>query len=1076
MKYHLSESFICSSLWVQRQSRGLQLRPDGPTFIQLMLLLCGDVETCPGPSIKCCSCAKTVRKNQSRATCVHCRKTLHLKCLTKDLNERCCLSCLTKVNRNTPNEVTDIQNNGNGANSNTYYDLPELAELQKKPGLKILHQNIRGLLLHKYSICHLLESFKKINVLSLSETHLSKDDEAQAKISGYDFISKPRLSNPDKGGGVGLYIASHIPYQRRFDLEQPDIECIWLEILFPKTKGILIGIIYRPPDTSKYLPDNYETKFKTMMDIISAENKETLILGDLNCNYQDKTDHKELKDLLSSFGLKQMIKAPTRITRLSSTLIDVICSNEPLNIFSATVIPAGLSDHELIACVRKMHNIKQKPREINCRNYSKYNPASFCEDLETRNLDRIYSATSVNAAVKMFNNILSQSIDKHAPFVKKRIKGRLCPWLSAELKQEMNHRDQLLRKARRTNTELDWSAYKRCRNRVNNLVKSNKARYNKELLRDNADSAEKFWSAIKKIYPTKETSMTVTSMIEVNGKKTTNINEIANAFSKHFATVASTLKAKSLLLRNFIWMPQKCSVSNGEKLFRFQKVNSIQVYNELKGLKRKKAVGVDKFPSGMIKDAASVLAASMTFLINMSMQTGLVPSDWKIAKVIPVFKSGNKSELDNYRPISVLPILSKLLEKFVHKQLIDHLEKNCMLFNFQFGFRSKRSTELAVTLLTDYIRNEADKGSLTGAVFIDLSKAFDTVSHSSLLDKLPSFGIYGTELNWFTDYLFNRSQFVQNNGCTSDVTSVFCGVPQGSIIGPLLFIMHLNGAHTVLQNSKIITYADDTVVFVSGSSLDEIERKLNHDLQHLKAWFDENELLVNLKKGKTESMVFGTAKRLSKTEKNEMKVEVNGTPIAGTSSYKYLGVYLDQTLNFAIHFEKTYKKATGRLNLLRRIRSSIDTASAEKIYRTMIMPVFGYCGSLSLGWSALYKKRIESIERRSHDVIRSTKVAPVSLRVPSIEAGVKKRSCNLVFDTLQGNVCDAMKNYFVIKAHGKNTRNDQHLVNLPQVKTEFGRKGFYYLAGKEFNDLPLSARKIESRLLFRQLLEKHFNM
>ena len=140
------------------------------------------------------------------------------------------------------------------------------------------------------------------------------------------------------------------------------------------------------------------------------------------------------------------------------------------------------------------------------------------------------------------------------------------------------------------------------------------------------------------------------------------------------------------------------------------------------------------------------------------------------------------------------------------------------------------------------------------------------------------------------------------------------------------------------------------------------------------------------------------------------------------------------------------------------------------------MPVFGYCGSLSLGLSALYKKRIESIERRSHDVIWSTKVAPVSLRVPSIEAGVKKRSCNLVFDTLQGNVCDAMKIYFVIKARGKNTRNDQHIVKLPQVKTEFGRKSFYYLAGKEFNDLPLNARKIESRLLFRQFLEKHFNM
>ena len=268
--------------------------------------------------------------------------------------------------------------------------------------------------------------------------------------------------------------------------------------------------------------------------------------------------------------------------------------------------------------------------------------------------------------------------------------------------------------------------------------------------------------------------------------------------------------------------------------------------------------------------------------------------------------------------------------------------------------------------------------------------------------------------------------------------------------------MRLTLFYTIL---KIITYAYDTVIFVSGSSIDEIEGELNNDLGHLKAWFDENELLINLKKGKTESMIFGTAKRLGKTEKKEMKVEVNGTSIAGTLSYKYLGVHLDQSLNFATHFDKIYKKATGRLNLHRRIRSSIDSASAEKIYHTMIMPVFGYCGSLSLGWSSSYKKRIESLECRSLNVIRSTKAASVSLRVPSIDAGVKQRSCKLVFHTLQGNVCDAMKDYFVINAHGKNTRNDKHLVKLPQVKTEFGRKGFYYQAGKEFNDLPLSARK-----------------
>ena len=346
----------------------------------------------------------------------------------------------------------------------------------------------------------------------------------------------------------------------------------------------------------------------------------------------------------------------------------------------------------------------------------------------------------------------------------------------------------------------------------------------------------------------------------------------------------------------------------------------------------------------MIKDAASILAAPLTFLINLSLQTGSVPSAWKTAKVIPLFKNGSRTDTDNYRPISILPVMSKTLERVVHKQLMEHLERNSLLFKHQFGFRSKRSTELAVALFTDFIRKEADKGSLTGAIFIDLSNAFDTISHSSVLNKLPSFGICGKELMWFTDYLFNRTQVVHCNGLSSGVVPISCGVPQGLIIGPLLFLLQFNNVHKVLKHSQIITYADDTVMYMSSSSLNEIEKKLSEDLNSLKSWFDGNELVINLNKGKTETMIFGTSKRLNKLESREMEINLNGVKVSATSSYKYLGVHLDPTLNFEDHFNKIYKKATGRLNLLRRIRGLIDSSTAELIYKTVIMPVFGYCG------------------------------------------------------------------------------------------------------------------------------------
>ena len=328
----------------------------------------------------------------------------------------------------------------------------------------------------------------------------------------------------------------------RLDLEQEDIECIWLEILFPKTKGFLIGIIYRPPDSSNHICANFNCKFESMLSALSSENKECLLTGDINCNYLMNSDHKELKSILAAFGLKQLITTPTRITQESKTLIDVICSNEPQNIHSVKTIPAGLSDHELIGCARKLHNVKHQPRVITCRNYSNYNHQLFCDDLRSRNFEHVFASSCVNKAWSFLRDILQQCVNKHAPLITKKIKGSLCPWLTQDVKREMNLRDRLLRKARRTNRELDWSSYKRQRNRVSRLVKNCKNKYHRNLLNDNADSPDKFWSAIKKLYPTKSPSDSGSAFL-VNGTHATDRKLIASSFCNYFTNVAKILIA-----------------------------------------------------------------------------------------------------------------------------------------------------------------------------------------------------------------------------------------------------------------------------------------------------------------------------------------------------------------------------------------------------------------------------------------------------------------------------------------------------------------------------------------------------
>ena len=297
-----------------------------------------------------------------------------------------------------------------------------------------------------------------------------------------------------------------------------------------------------------------------------------------------------------------------------------------------------------------------------------------------------------------------------------------------------------------------------------------------------------------------------------------------------------------------------------------------------------------------------------------------------------------------------------------------------------------------------------------------------------MLEKLSRYGIQDNELNWFTDYLFLRKQIVQFKGVLSETNPVFTGVPQESILGPLLFLIHFNDVHKSLSYSKTITYADDTVIFTSSKDLDAIQHNLSEDISSLASWFRDNELIINLRKGKTEVMLFGTAKRLNGFDGNELNLSVNGNRIDTTTNYKYLGVHLDSTLNLGsitsrcsgnepallprhersaeieptlnldMHFCKTYKKAAGEVNLLRRIRSNTDTLSAERIYRAMIMPIFTYCGQITLGWSETSRRQIRSLEQRSHRIIlQSSKCLNCELRLPTIEFFFKEKGLFICF-------------------------------------------------------------------------------
>ena len=260
---------------------------------------------------------------------------------------------------------------------------------------------------------------------------------------------------------------------------------------------------------------------------------------------------------------------------------------------------------------------------------------------------------------------------------------------------------------------------------------------------------------------------------------------------------------------------------------------------------------------------------------------------FKLGKITPIYKSGSKHEMDNYRPITVLPVCSKILEKCIHNQLLTYLEDLKLLSSRQFGYRKQRNTELAATLLLDEVRENMNKGEITGSIFSKASKAFDTLGHTQIINNLSSCGVEGIEKEFFTDYLFNRKQTVCIGKETSDTQPVTCGVPQGSILGPLLFLVAFNGIGNTLRHCKIITYAYDTVIYTSGKRKEDVEKALQEDFTSLADWLELNDLIINLKKGKTECTLFGTCQRV---KNQSLDVKYRHHSILFTDTYKYLGV------------------------------------------------------------------------------------------------------------------------------------------------------------------------------------------
>jgi hypothetical protein len=332
---------------------------------------------------------------------------------------------------------------------------------------------------------------------------------------------------------------------------------------------------------------------------------------------------------------------------------------------------------------------------------------------------------------------------------------------------------------------------------------------------------------------------------------------------------------------------------------QLQPVLPEQVFELLRGLNNKKATGLDEIPAWLLKDNCSYLANPLTHIINASIMQGIVPKAMKKAKVKPIFKKGDPLLPSNYRPISILPVISKVLEKLVNNQLTYYLETNKLIHERQFGFRQNKSTTDAVIQFMNLSLRALNSGSCVLGIFIDFSKAFDTIDYPILLSKLSYLGLSSETLQWFRSYLSERTQAIAIDNIISDTAPITTGVPQGSILGPTLFLIYINDLCNQLTALEPILYADDTNLFLKANNLNEFTDCVNDDLCKLSQWCIKNKLTINL--DKTNYFIIKNWQNRSNFN-NDTSV-LNNSVIPRVETVKFLGIYIDEHLNFSAHIQ-----------------------------------------------------------------------------------------------------------------------------------------------------------------------------
>ena len=652
-------------------------------------------------------------------------------------------------------------------------------------------------------------------------------------------------------GGLFIYVHEEFivePINIAFHSTRWEGYCLKITQSRPYVRHYVIANIYRPPFEAIDDFTLFNEQFFTLLNKLSNLRHPSYICGDFNINLLKinvKAHYNNFFENTLSSGFFPKITLPTRISETSSTLIDNILTNViESNGVKAGILTSHISDHQAIFLSTSSKLSRDSgSRYINVETKDDTSLNNFMNELENLNIPAQLNSepdANPNNNYKIFSKAVNSAKEKHLPIKKtkfNRHKHKINKWITRGILKSINTKNKLYKQLVQTSTR-NIDVYEhlkirfiRFRNILRQSIKDAKKIYFQNIFTKFKHDIKRTWAVINESLHRKNKSIS-SRMFSHNGKTLEDPSEIANAFNEYFISIGPSLANQMDKNNNF----RKYLRNPSESCLHFEPITEHKTMRIIENLKNKTSTGIDGLSNQLIKMAKNVLVKPLTIIINQMIVTGIFPDQLKISKVIPLYKAKDQTILSNYRPIALLPSISKIFEYVLLEQITNYFLDNNMLSPQQYGFRSNHSTELAALNLVDELTYKLDRGTIPLNIYMDLSKAFDTLIHEILISKLKHYGVRGEAIDLIRSYLYQRQQLVEFNGCLSDMRYIETGVLQGSVLGPLLFSIYINDLPSCSDMFKMIMYADDTTLLCDLSNDHDIETLLNNELCKITDW------------------------------------------------------------------------------------------------------------------------------------------------------------------------------------------------------------------------------------------------